>query len=295
MKIKHKLIQDFQFVSPDKKIFILKNGTILEEYKYKVKNETIDIDKDLIDQNPEFFEIIDWKSELLSYLKVNKISPPSQIQKKMIPFIEDIILSSIPQSQNLSIDESIIKELERKESDLKNREKRISDKEEEIEIRLSRVDKREESYKEDLKSLDKKEDELREISKDLTNKQLDLEDKEQKLNERERNHDLEILDASKNIDKKYEELQIKIDKDLKELSKREKELELKNKELKLREDSILEKESQIEDLVRNHQIKIDETKGWEEDVKRLHGEIKEWEKINWKLRRRNPPPSAITD
>lgn len=73
MKIKHKVIKEFQYLSPEKKIFILKTGTILEEYNYKVKSEIIQIDKDIIDNNPEFFEIIDWKAELLTYIKTNKI------------------------------------------------------------------------------------------------------------------------------------------------------------------------------------------------------------------------------
>jgi hypothetical protein len=48
MKIKHKVIKEFQYLSPDKKIFILKIGTILEEYNYRVKTEIIPIDLSLI-------------------------------------------------------------------------------------------------------------------------------------------------------------------------------------------------------------------------------------------------------
>ena len=141
MKIKHKVIKEFQYLSPDKKIFILKIGTILEEYNYRVKTDIIPIDKDIIDNNPEFFEVIDWKSELLSYMRAEKLPQPAQLGKKIIPFIEEMILSSISQSQPQGqvVDEYQIKELERKEKDLNNREFRIKDKEEEIEIRISRV------------------------------------------------------------------------------------------------------------------------------------------------------------
>jgi hypothetical protein len=149
MKIKHKVIKEFQYLSPDKKIFILKIGTILEEYNYRVKTEIIPIDKDIIDHNPDFFEVIDWRAELLSYMRSEKLPQPAQLGKKIIPFIEEMILSSISQSQPQGqvVDEYQIKELERKEKDLNNREFRIKDKEEEIEIRISRVEKREESYK----------------------------------------------------------------------------------------------------------------------------------------------------
>ena len=73
MKIKHKVIKEFQYLSPDKKIFILNVGTILEEYNYRVKTEIIPIDRAIVDNNPSFFEVIDWKAELLTYIKTNTL------------------------------------------------------------------------------------------------------------------------------------------------------------------------------------------------------------------------------
>jgi len=244
MKIKHKVVKEFQYLSPDKKIFILKAGTILEEYNYKIKSDIIPIDKDIIDNNPEFFEIIDWKAELLTYIKANKLPTPAVLTKKLIPFIEEMVLSSIQQNttKGTVVDESVVKELERKESDLNSREKRIKEKEDEIDIRIKRVEKREGEYKEDLKSLDKKEDELREKSKELIEKNLDLDDKIQDINEKERNLDRASLESSKEIDEKYVRLQEKIDKDLKSLSEREKELETKAKNLSKKESDILDSE-----------------------------------------------------
>ena len=244
MKIKHKVVKEFQYLSPDKKIFIMKAGTILEEYNYKIKSDIIPIDKDIIDNNPEFFEIIDWKAELLTYIKANKLPTPAVLTKKLIPFIEEMVLSSIQQNttKGTVVDESVVKELERKESDLNSREKRIKEKEDEIDIRIKRVEKREGEYKEDLKSLDKKEDELREKSKELIEKNLDLDDKIQDINEKERNLDRASLESSKEIDEKYVRLQEKIDKDLKSLSEREKELETKAKNLSKKESDILDSE-----------------------------------------------------
>ena len=103
MKIRHKVIQDFQFVSDDKKIFVLKLGSILEEYVFKTKGEEIPIDRDIIDNNPLYFQIIDWKSELLMYLKLNKIPQPSQISKKLIPFIAINTMMNILRSFSTSI------------------------------------------------------------------------------------------------------------------------------------------------------------------------------------------------
>jgi DNA repair exonuclease SbcCD ATPase subunit len=294
MKIKHKLLSDYQFLSSEKKIFLIKSGTIIEEYIYKVKNESISIDKEIVDANPEIFQVIDWKAEMLSYMKIQKFPTPSQFHKKLIPFIEEMVLSSIQQNSGpvSTIDESKIKELEWKEIDLNNRDKRIKDKEEEIDIRLKRVEKREEDHKSDLKLLDKKEDELRSKSRELTEKQLDLEDKLQDLNEKERNFDRSILESAKDLDVKYAELQSKIDKDLKLVTEKEKDLEVLSKELKRKQEKIEQLESDIDDKIRNFEIQKEEWNLYIEEVKKLDKEVKDWEKIHWKFKRNRKPPSA---
>jgi myosin heavy subunit len=273
MKIKHKVVKEFQYLSPDKKIFILKAGTILEEYNYKVKTETIAIDRDIIDNNPEFFEIIDWKAELLTYIKANKLPTPAVLTKKLIPFIDEMVLSSIQQNTPVGnvVDESVVRELERKEQDLNSRDKRIKEKEDEIEIRLKRVEKREGEYKEDLKSLDKKEDDIREKSKDLIEKGLDLDDKMQDLNEKERNLDRSALESSKEIDEKYVKLQEKIDKDLKSLSEREKELEVKAKDLSKKETEVLE--SEIYEKAKSYDILYETVEEIEDDILNMSSTI----------------------
>ena len=251
MKLKHKVVKEFQYLSPDKKIFILKAGTILEEYNYKIKSDIIPIDKDIIDNNPEFFEIIDWKAELLTYIKANKLPTPAVLTKKLIPFIDEMVLSSIQQNivTGTVVDESVLKEIERKELDLNSREKSIKDKEEEIDIRLKRVEKRESEHKDDLKSLDKREDELRDKSKEVIEKGLDLNDKLQELNEKERNLDRASLESSKEIDDKYVKLQKKIDSDLKELSKREKELSKREESKSSQNDSLKEDIDSIDNII----------------------------------------------
>lgn len=294
MKIKHKLLSDYQYTSPDKKIFLIKSGTIIEEYIYKLKTESIPIDKEIVEANPQLFSPIDWKAELLSYMRAEKLPQPAQLGKKIVPFIEEMILSSISQNSNSGpvVDEAKVKELEWKEIDLNNREKRIKDKEEEMDIRLKRVEKREQDHKEELKSLDKKEDELRERSRELTEKQLDLEDKIQDLNEKERNFDRSVLESAGQLDEKYKELQDKIDKDLEIVSEKEKELEKLSKELKRKEDDLIKRESELEDKVRDFDIKNEEFISWSEEIIKLDKEIKDWENLHWKFKRSKKPPSA---
>lgn len=297
MKIKHKVIKEFQYLSPDKKIFILKVGTILQEYNYTVKSEIIPIDKVIIDNNPEFFEVVDWKSELLVHMRANKFPTPTQFHKKLVPFIEEMVLSSIQQNSSPvnTIDESKLKDLEWKEIDLNSREKRIKDKEEEIEIRLKRVEKREDDHKEELKTLDKKEDELRSKSRELTEKQLDIEDKLQDINERERNFDRSVLESSKNLDVKYADLQEKIDKDLKTVSEKERDLELLSKDLMRKQDELIQRESDLAEVEKYLQIKIEEVNLEEASLMKLEQEIKDWEKTHWKFQIHKIPPSAIPE
>jgi hypothetical protein len=257
MKIKHKLLSDFQYISPDKKIFIIKTGTILEEYNYKLKSDIIPIDKEIVDANPEIFNIVDWKAELLTYIKTNKLPTPAVLTKKLIPFIEEIVLSNTSQSKSAPvIDESKIKELESKEIDLNSRERRIKDQEDEIDIRLKRVDKREKELKNDLLSLENKEDEIREKSKEIIDKSLDFDDKLQELNERERNLDRTALKSSKEIDSKYKELQAKIDKDLKSLSDKEKELDNKSRSLSKKEIYFENEKNKIDDKYKDLLLNI---------------------------------------
>ena len=257
MKIKHKLLSDYQYTNADKKIFLIKSGTIIEEYIYKLKGESITIDKEIIDANPEIFSTIDWKAELLAFIKANKLPTPAVLTKKLIPFIDEMVLSGMQKSVGPAVDESAVKELERKESNLNSREKRIKEKEDEIDIRIKRVEKREVEYKEDLKSLDKKEDELREKSKEVIEKGLDLDDKIQDINEKERNLDRTVLESSKEIDEKYVKLQKKIDSDLKALSERERDLESKSKSLSKKESDLTRIEGEIFDKSRGYESTIE--------------------------------------
>ena len=290
MKIKHKLLSDYQLITTENKIVLIKSGTIIENYTY----EGIEIDKSIIDSNTNYFEIMNWKNELIIFMKKSKIPQPAVLSKKLIPFIDDMILGAIPEpTSGVAVDEEYVKELEQKEYELGRKEGRLADIEEDIEIRLSRIKKREDDYKDDLKKLDKREDELRQKLKDVSDKELEIQDKLQDINERERNLESEILNSSQDIDGKYKELQDKISSDLKSLSEKERELEEDQKELKLLTDDLNDKEAELEDKIRDFEIKIEEAKIWEAELHKLNGEINDWEGLHWKFQRNTIPPSAI--
>jgi DNA repair exonuclease SbcCD ATPase subunit len=235
MKIKHKLLSDYQYITPDKKIFLIKSGTIIEEYTYKLKDESIYIDKEIVEANPHLFDPVDWKNELLSFIKSEKMPQPAKIAKSLIPFLDEMIMSSL----SLQIDNKSTKDLDRKfediedkerellrkEDDLNYREKKILVIENDITYRLERVDIKEQNLKQQSKEIDSKEELLRDRYNEISSKDLEFNDKLRELNEKERNIDKLSLESSKEIDIKYIDLQNKINQDLEKLNKREIDLE----------------------------------------------------------------------
>jgi len=204
MAIKHKVLKDFQLLTEDKKILILKAKTIIEDYKFKNKSDTVNVPVDIIKNNPDYFSFIDWKEELQSYLKVNKIAQPAVITKKLFPFIEtlmsenggtqtkevvvvekevikEIIVEKIVSDQILSVDlETKLKKLQLKENQLDKEIEEANKKEIEATNREKRAQELEKTYTEKLKEVEDKEIHL-------NSKEIELSEKELRLNEKESN------------------------------------------------------------------------------------------------------------
>lgn len=288
MKNKFKLISDYQYVSGDKRIFLIKAGTIIEDYTFKTKGVDIKIDKEIVDVNPQLFQLLDWKTELLSHLKVSKIAQPAQVSKKLIPFIEDILLSTTPISDNSDDKYNDILELE---NNIKRRESRVIDNEEDINIRTKALERRESTIKSELIEFDKKDDNLREKSiylKELENK---LSEREGELNKKERDVELKVLESNTDIDSKYSDIQDRINRDIENINNREKELEKRIKEVTNIENDLSKREAILVDKERDFNIKEEELTIYCEEVNRINSEIEEWEKLHWKFKRmgRKPP------
>ena len=232
MKVKHKLLSDFQYISPDKKIFVLKSGTILEEYNYKVKGEVIPVDRDIVDNNPEFFEAVDWKAELLSFMRVNKMPQPAQLGKKLIPFIEEMVLSAVtPQAAAPADLERREAEAIRKLGEVERQRLELDQKIQESETRSRIVQRQEIALREDSAAFESKEEALRQRQKSLLEKELQLDDREQAVREKERNVEGLALKSMDDMDSKYADLQARIERDLQEVSRKEREVELRQAEV----------------------------------------------------------------
>jgi|ERR1035437_813186 hypothetical protein len=93
--MKHKVIKDYQHITADKRVVLIKAKSLIENYKVNIKGDIYKLDKDVIDANPELFLEIDWKADLLDYMKGNKVPSPAIVAKKLIPYIENTYLSKV--------------------------------------------------------------------------------------------------------------------------------------------------------------------------------------------------------
>lgn len=267
MNIKHKILKDFQFLTEDKKIVVLKTGSILEEYRYGTKSDFIRIDKEIVDSNPEFFSPIDWKQELLANLKQNKITQPAQVAKKIIPFIEDMIISQESLRSNY-IDIDHDKKLKEKTLELKNIENEYYSKMEIINKKEKKIEQEIEYEKEKIKRREKiiieKEEELEQKESILYKKEKDLKLREEKLREneielknKELNIDNIILESQLNIDSKQKEMSDKIKKEIAELNKKEEYWSKRAREIEIKELEIIEKEEVINKEIKEKEIELE--------------------------------------
>lgn len=173
MPTKHKVLKDFQFLTPDKKIIILKAKSTIIDYKYVTKTEDLTLERDIIENNPDFFSLIDWKEELNSYIKQNKIPQPAIITKKLIPFIEEMFVLNAPKTETIEriIEVPVEKTIEKivEVPVEKIIEKKVENLEKEIEIEtiLKKLEIRETKLKEELESVHLKESDLNQKEKEL--------------------------------------------------------------------------------------------------------------------------------
>jgi hypothetical protein len=200
MTIKHKVLKDFQLLTDDKKILILKAKTIIEDYKFKNKSETVTVPLDIIKNNPDYFAFIDWKEDLQSYLKTNKIPQPAVITKKLVPFIETMMSeASNPNIKEIIIEKEVIKEVIVEKPKIVEKEvvveKKVSDDSMsiELELQLKKLKLKEEQLDKEIEQTntkelvaEKKEKEATKLETELNSRKMEIDTKEAELTEKER-------------------------------------------------------------------------------------------------------------
>jgi hypothetical protein len=214
MAIKYKVLKDFQLLTDDKKILILKAKTIIEDFTIKNKSELVNISQDIIKNNNDYFAYIDWKEELQNYLKVNKIAQPAVITKKLVPFIESMMSEKLT-GKEIIVEKEIVKEVVIEKPKIIEKEvlveKIVSDNSAnlELESKLNKVKLKEEQLDKEIKEVNLKE--------------LDLESREKRISERESEYNKNII----------------------ELESKTNYINNKESELNVREQNVVEKESNL--------------------------------------------------
>lgn len=260
MKMKHKIIKDFSYISADKKITLLKSGTMIEDFMYRTKTESILLDRDVVNSNPDYFQIIDWKQDLLAHMKQNKIPQPAIIAKKLFPYLEEMLVMGIAAQNNISDTEKEYRDkINELEKEIKDRRRELDQKEKDIETVLTQKEvELEKSYRGKLMELTNKESELQhkilEIQRntgDNTTSQLEVQNLKNQLQLRE-------LEIQKAAETKLTEAQIELEKNYREkllaVLEKESTLDIKSSRLNQRQEEydksiqrLEEREQQLRD------------------------------------------------
>ena len=205
MPIKHKVLKDFQLLTDDKKILILKAKTLLEDYKFKNKSEIVTVPVEIIRNNPDYFAFIDWKEELQSYLKVNKIPQPAVITKKILPFIENLIDEMGTKTKEVIVEKEVIiekpitvekevivekqvmvdKPKSKVDSDLESKLKKVDILQNKLQQEIDEANNKEAEYIAKFSQLESKEKTLKKQESDLSAQSNELEIKSDKLSKLE--------------------------------------------------------------------------------------------------------------
>lgn len=244
--IKHKVLKDFQLLTPDKKIVVLKSGSILEEYKYGSKTDFIKVERAIIDNNPDFFQLIDWKIELVNVMKAAKIAQPGIIAKKIIPFIDEMVLSE-------SAEVSTSSDAEKLEEEYKEKLRKLKEKEIDYDAKFEKLLRREKDLELDLESKIKSASSI--SSQELEKMEDDYRQKVRKLREKE----MEIEESNSRLLKKTKDLESDFEFRINRLTKRESELKEQIGEIESRESEAKRKlkDAQAqEERVREYEVEI---------------------------------------
>jgi chromosome segregation ATPase len=255
MNIKHKLLIDYQYISLDKKIFVIKSGTIIENYCYKANGEQLPIDKSIILANPQIFSAIDWKIELVNVMKAAKLPQPAVIAKKIIPFLDEMVMSTAAETSSVSSEE-----LEKIESDYKEKTRRLKEREIDYDAKFEKLLRREKDLEVELESKMKNASSV--SSQELEKMEEDYRQKVRKLREKE----IEIEESNNRLIKKTKELESDVEFRTNRLSKREVELKDQISELESRE-------SEVKKKLRDAQSQEEKVREYEVELKKKEREL----------------------
>jgi hypothetical protein len=260
MKIKHKIIKDFSYISADKKITLLKSGTMIEDFIYRTKVESILLDRDVVNSNPDYFQVIDWKQDLLAHMKQNKVPQPAIIAKKIFPYLEEMLIVSIAsQTTNPDIEKEFkdkLQQLQEKEAllDKENKERRreLDEKEKDFETKLTQKEvEMEKKYRSKLMEVANKEAELETKLLEIQRSSTDSSTSLLEVQNLKSQFQMKELEIQKEAETKLTAAQIELEKNYREkllqVMEKESTLDIKTSRLNQRQEEFDKSIQKLED------------------------------------------------
>jgi hypothetical protein len=91
------VVKDFQYTNEKMQIMVLPTGEVLEKqdaefYRFKKRMSIYTVPVEIIENNPIFFKVVDWREDLLREMKKNKKSTTPAIHKQVVAYIENEVL-----------------------------------------------------------------------------------------------------------------------------------------------------------------------------------------------------------
>ena len=95
--MRYEVIKDFQYTNEKMQIMILPESQVVEQYDadtymFKMRTKAYQITALLVENNPSFFKVVDWREDLLREMKKDKKSTTPTIHKQVVAYIENEVL-----------------------------------------------------------------------------------------------------------------------------------------------------------------------------------------------------------
>jgi len=97
--MRYRVVKDFQYTNEKFQITILPTDQVLNKedngiYSFKIKGKEYAIPAEIVLKNPTFFKPIDWREDLLAYMKQNKRSTAPAVHKVVVEFMDTYVLNN---------------------------------------------------------------------------------------------------------------------------------------------------------------------------------------------------------
>lgn len=97
--MRYRVIKDFQYTNEKHQITVLPTDSVLNKeedaiYSFKIKGKEYAIPSDVVLKNPQFFKPIDWREDLMAYMKQHKKSTVPAQHKVVVEFMDNYVLNN---------------------------------------------------------------------------------------------------------------------------------------------------------------------------------------------------------